>query len=86
MKPKQSTTYLRPVIVKEAPELKSYPHDSLPRPYTGMGEDYEVLPGNKRTTRHRVSLRLDFEPNEIELAKEFVERINALISKIESTR
>ena len=51
-----------------------------------MGEDYEVLPGNKRTTRHRVSLRLDFEPNEIELAKEFVERINALISKIESNR
>jgi hypothetical protein len=74
------------MIVKHEAKVKSYTHDSLPRPYTGMGEDYEVYPGNKRTVRHQLELELDFEPEELELAQEIARRFNGLIEKINSRR
>lgn len=46
-----------------------------------MGEDYEVYPGNVRTKRHRFTVELDFEPDELELANEVAQRIDAIIDK-----
>ncbi len=60
-------------------EVRQYDHDSLPVPYCGTGEPYEVYPGNVRTTRYRVSLEVKVDSDKIEEAEEIREKLADLL-------